>query len=247
MLITGPAVGRNGLVADMGQMLNIPTVPTDLTRDTENRIDEFPADAWRPHQMNNALALALLEVLGIKGLNFRRGPFAIRKRWAEYKQNITVAAILAGVLVLMMLTNVFLDYRARSQRLEMLDRRITEIFQTTFPEVTRVVDPVQQMRVNIPELKGTSPSVSDSGNQLPAVDILNEISRRIPADVDVQFSRLILADDSVVISGDSDTFNSVDTIKGSLESSDIFQEVTIVSTTKEAKDNRIRFRLRIKL
>lgn len=247
MLITGPAVGRNGLAADMGQMLNIPTVPTDLTRDTENRIDEFPADAWRPHQMNNALALALLEVLGIKGLNFRRGPFAIRKRWAEYKQNITVAAILAGVLVLMMLTNVFLDYRARSQRLEMLNRRITEIFQTTFPEVTRVVDPVQQMRVNIQELKGSSLSVSDSGNQLPAVDILNEISRRIPAEVDVQFSRLILADDSAVISGDSDTFNSVDTIKGSLESSDIFQEVTIVSTTKEAKDNRIRFRLRIKL
>lgn len=247
LLITGPAVGRNGMAADIGQMLNIPAVQTDLTRDTENRIDEFPADAWHPHQMNNALALALLEVLGIKGLNFRKGPFAIRKRWAAYKQNITVAAILAGVLLLAMLTNVFLDYRIKARRLEALNQRITEIFQTTFPEVTRVVDPLQQMQVKIRDLKSSSLSASDPAATLPAVDILNEISRRIPGEADVQFSRLVLGDDSVIVSGDSDTFNSVDTVKGSLEASDVFQEVTIVSTTKEAKDNRIRFRLRIKL
>lgn len=247
VLITGPAVSRNGLVADMGQMLNIPTVQTDLTRDTENRLDALPADSWLPHQMNNALALALLEVLGIKGLNFRKGPFAIRNRWAAYKQNITVAAILAGVLLLAILTNAFLDYHTKAQRLEMLNQRIQEIFQSTFPEVTRVVDPVQQMRVKIDELKASSLSSPDAGAQPPVVDILNEISRRIPTEADVQFSRLVLGDASVVVTGDSDTFNSVDTIKSSLEASDVFQEVTIVSTTKEAKENRIRFRLRIKL
>jgi len=247
VLITGPAVGRNGMAADMGQFLEIPTERTDLARDTENRIDELPAEAWQPHRMNNAMALTLLEILGIKGLNFRKGPFAIRKRWAEYKQNITVAAILAGVLVLALLTNAFLDYRTKARRLEALNQRITEIFQTTFPEVTRVVDPLQQMRVKLEELKATSLSASDSGSPQPAVDILNAISRRIPENVDVQFSRLVLGDDSVVITGDSDTFNSVDTIQGNLESSELFQEVTIISTTKEAKENRIRFRLRLKL
>jgi len=247
VLVTGPSVGRNGMASDMSRLLDIPTVTTDLTRDTENRIDELPTDAWLPHQMNNALALALLEVLGIQGLNFRKGPFAIRKRWAEYKQNITVAAILAGVLLLAMLANVFLDYRTKAQRLDMLNQRITEIFRTNFPEVTRVVDPLQQMRVKIDELKSATLSASDPGAQPPSVDILNEISRRIPAGVDVQFSRLVLGDESVVITGDSDTFNSVDTMKGSLESSELFPEVTIISTTKEAKDNRIRFRLRIRL
>ena len=80
------------------------------------------------------------------------------------------------------------------------------------------------------------------------IDILNELSRSIPANMDVQFSRMVVAgDDSVLINGDTDTFNSVDAMKGSLEKTDIFKEVTIVSTTKDKDGNRIRFRLKIKI
>ena len=82
IFITGPALGENGFEAALLRLLNVPIERTDLVRDTQARIRVIPADSWKPPQMNNALALALIEVIGIKGLNFRKGPFAIKKRWA---------------------------------------------------------------------------------------------------------------------------------------------------------------------
>jgi len=79
------------------------------------------------------------------------------------------------------------------------------------------------------------------------VGILNELSRRIPGGIDVQFTRMVIGDDSVVIAGDTDTFNSVDTMKNRLETAKIFETVTIVSTNKDKAGNRIRFRLKLKI
>ena len=122
------------------------------------------------------------------------------------------------------------------------------IFQSTFPQVKKVVDPLQQMRAEIEETRKASLFPMQDGGGARMIDILEELSRRIPANLDVQFSRLIAGtEDSVTITGDTDTFNTVDAMKGSLEGSTIFKEVTIVSTNKESDGNRIRFRLKIKL
>ncbi len=74
---------------------------------------------------------------------------------------------------------------------------------------------------------------------------MNDISKSIPDNIDAKFTRTVIGEDNVVINGDSDTFNSVDTIKNRLEQNKTFQSVTIVSTTKEDASNRIKFRLKI--
>ena len=118
------------------------------------------------------------------------------------------------------------------------------MFQTTFPDVKKVVDPMQQMRVRIDELRKISLLPSDGNNAL-AIDILNNISKSIPSNIDAKFTRTVIGENNVVINGDTDTFNSVDTVKSRLEQVEAFQSVTIVSTTKEDASNRIKFRLKI--
>ncbi|MFZ0611533.1 MAG: type II secretion system protein GspL, partial [Desulfobacterales bacterium] len=245
IFVTGPALSENGFEATLSRLLKVPTKRTDLVKDTQARIKEVPVDSWKPHQMNNALALALLEVIGIKGLNFRKGPFAIRKRWAEYKKSLLVSGALAAGLLLVWLLSVSIDYYYKNKQLNALNSRITAIFQSTFPDVKKIVNPLQQMQVNIEELRKVSLSPAGGQANMSTIDILNDISKNIPAGIDVKFTRIVIGEDNVVINGDSDTFNSVDTVKNRLEQSKVFKSVTIVSTTKEDSSNRIKFRLKL--
>lgn len=245
ILITGPALGENGTGTALTRFLDVPIVRIDLIRDIDTRIKELPSVSWKPFQMNNALALTLIEVIGIKSLNFRQGPFAIKKRWTEYRKNIITSGILAAVLLAVWLTTVGIDSFFKKRRLDAINSQITEIFKQTFPDVKKIADPLQQMRVSIDELRKISLFPTDGQNTVLVIDLLNAISNSIPQDVDVKFTRTVIGEDNVLINGDTDTFNSVDTMKNRLEQNPAFQSVTIVSTTKEDASNRIKFRLKI--
>jgi type II secretion system protein L len=247
IFITGSAVPENGFVSELARSLEIPAVGADWVKETAARISGLPEKGWDSSRMDNALALALMEVIGIKGINFRRGPFAVRKRWVEYKKQLVTSAVLAAVLLAAALTNVFLDFRIKKQRLNDLNAQLRSIFTTTFPEVSNIVDPVQQMRVGIDEMRKKALLPAAGGKDVHMVDILNEISSRIAASIDVKFSRMVVSEDGIVINGDTDTFNSVDAVKGQLEASEMFEEVTIVSTNKDDTGNRIRFRLKMRV
>ncbi|MDH3345185.1 MAG: PilN domain-containing protein, partial [Desulfobacteraceae bacterium] len=77
------------------------------------------------------------------------------------------------------------------------------------------------------------------------IDILNNISNRIPRETDVTLTRMVIGSENVVISGDTDTFNSVDTIKSRLEQEDAFKKITISSANINKSDNRVRFNLKV--
>jgi hypothetical protein len=156
-----------------------------------------------------------------------------------------VSSGLAAGLLLVWLLTVSMDYYYKNKQLNTLNNRITSIFQSTFPDVKKIVNPLQQMRVNIEEVRKVSLNPTGGQGNMLTIDILNEISKGIPDDIDVKFTRTVIGENNVVINGDSDTFNSVDAIKNRLEQSKSFKTVTIVSTTKEDSSNRIKFRLKI--
>jgi general secretion pathway protein L len=59
------------------------------------------------------------------------------------------------------------------------------------------------------------------------LEILNEISNRVPADLEIQVDRMVVDQEGVQIRGKTDTFNTVDSIKKGLESSDMYRDVII--------------------
>ncbi|UCH21757.1 MAG: pilus assembly protein PilM [Deltaproteobacteria bacterium] len=247
IFITGSSLDENGFENQMTQELGIPTQRMDLVRDINLKLDNHPLPSWNPNKMDSALALALIDVAGIRGLNFRKGPFAVKKRWAEHKKSLIRTGILAVAVLLLALANIVVDFYAKQQKLDTLNTQIGTIFKSTFPDVERIVDPVQQMRVKIEEVRRVSLSPEKSVNNKQMVDILNEISNRISKQINVEFTRLVIGEDSVLISGDTAAFNSVDEMKSQLEHGNIFKEVTIVSTNKDKSGNRIRFKLKLQL
>jgi general secretion pathway protein L len=133
------------------------------------------------------------------------------------------------------------------KRLDRLNHEIRGIFTSTFPEVKNIVDPVQQMKVKIQEAKKNALLPGETEKQIKAIDILNTISKAIPKDVDVTLKRFVMGSESVNISGDTDSFNSVDNIKSKLEQSEIFKKIVISAANIDKSDKRVRFKLKVNL
>lgn len=196
---------------------------------------------------NGAYGLGLCDVIGAKIPNFRKGAFAPKRRWLEHKGRLIQSAALAAALLVILLLNGFLKSSAMEQQIHQIDRQITEVFHAALPEVKKIVDPVHQLKTSLADLRKNELGAVGSNQPIRAVDILNTVSKVIPQNINVTFDTLLIGTDSVLINGDTDTFNSVDEIKGILEKTSLFNKVTISSANLEKSDNRVRFKIRANL
>jgi type II secretory pathway component PulL len=200
---------------------------------------------WQSGRLDIALALALMETEAVTGVNFSTERSTFQHYWSEYRKNIILTAILIGLTLVTALGGQILGVNAKERRLAELDRQIETVFKSTFPEVTRVVNPLQQMQIKIKEAGDGSIGFDLTGARVRVIDILNALSLQIPSSADVKVNRMVVGADNVVLSGDTDTFNTVDDIKGRLEEADLFKSVTISSADLEKSGNRVRFKLKL--
>jgi general secretion pathway protein L len=246
-LLTGVAAADPVLQAEIAAVLEIPVEALDLGRPMAGLLPEAGGDGWQPCRFDRALALALAGTGGKAVLNFRRGAFAPRRKWAEHRTTLIRLGALALAVLLLGAAQLGLEVYFMNQRRSALDAEIAAVFQSAFPEVTRIVDPLQQMRVKLADLKKTLFLPGDGGDALLNIDILYALSTLIPAETDVELNQLLIGPESVLISGNTDTFNTVDDIKNRLERQAGFKAVTISSATMEKTDNRVRFKLKVQL
>lgn len=247
VLVSGVAAADPVWQAELANALDIPVEGLDLRRRIPGLVMDAAADGWDPFRFDRALALALAGTSGKAGLNFRRGAFAPRRKWAEHRKTLIRLGVLALVVLVLGAVDIGLDVYFMNQRRSALDAEITAVFKSTFPEVTRIVDPLQQMRVKLADLKKTLFLPGDAGGALLNIDILNALSTLIPPETDVELTQLVMGPENVLISGNTNTFNTVDDIKNRLERQPDFKEVTISSANMEKSGKRVRFKLKIQL
>jgi len=246
VFITGCGLDDSDIEQDMERFLGLSVKRTDLVSHIEIENQHHPAKTWDPCQMDNAFSLALMEIEGVDGFNFRKGPFAAKKIWVEHKTGLIKAGVLAAMVLALAFFNVILDSYLLKKKLTGLDNQITQIFTSTFPDV-KSVDPYQQMRIEIEAVNKKALLPGKIDKNIRTIDILNNISKLIPKETDVKLTRLVIGEESVQISGNTDTFNSVDDIKSRLEQVNFFQKITISSANINKSDKRVQFKLQVHL
>lgn len=233
-------------LARISDRLKLPVDALDVSAHPEAKIARTGLpDGFGP-DMNAALALALSETESRPRLNFRKGPFARRTKWSAYRKPLITGAVFLALLSLLGGAGVFLDALQMERKRDAIDTQIRNAFQTAFPDVQRIVEPVQQMKTAIDALKKETLFPEESPS-VRTIDILLELSQRIPEQTDILFTRMVINPDSILISGDTDSFNSVDETQTRLEAAEIFEKVTIVSTEIDKNNNRVRFKIKIDL
>lgn len=241
--VTGSATLNPVTVELLGRYLDMPVEMIDLVRSTDVDMAGPAVALWEPSLMNNALALALRNNRQ-PGFNFRREDFEHKRQLGKLKKEIRNGAIFLAIILALLAADIGVDHYSVKRRYQALDLRLKEIFSQTFPEVKRIVDPVRQMRGKIKDLKKTA--VSQPGTaRLKVLDLLDDISSRIPDTLDVEVARMVIDQETVLIKGSTDTFNTVDNIKKGLELSANFKGVTISSANLDKSGKGIKFELRI--
>jgi general secretion pathway protein L len=199
---------------------------------------------WNPWIMSQALALGMQGGKGRRGFNFRKDVFA-RRNSLQYipflRSKIGLSAAVMFTLICCFLAFNYISGKIEEKRLA---AQIRTIFSETLPEVSRIVEPVQQLQAEIKRLKAGG---QRSGNEYKVLDLLAEISERIPASSRARLSLLVVDDKGVRLKGVTDTFNTVDTIKRGLEKSSLFHSVTISSANLAPKGDEVHFEIKIQL
>lgn len=244
LLMTGPGLGDGKIEDQLTQLLEIPVQRADIMRDTNLRIKRQAMLDWDSAHLDGALSLALMEAGGGYGINFREGSLAFGKLFEEHRGSLVRMGIGAGLVLIFALFTTFYDSVRLRREVADLDREVSRVFKETFPEITRIVDPVQQMRLKLETAKQAMLHDGEGRKPVRTIDLLNEISKLIPETTDVELTRLVIGAESLLIDGNTDTFNAVDDIKNRLEGANLFKEVTISSANIDRSENRVRFKLK---
>jgi general secretion pathway protein L len=246
VFISGPGALVSASGEIIGRELNLPVSNLDLRENTDTiQLSDHLRELYNPALMDNALALALREGKKTKGFNFRREEFQVKTQFVKIKKELIHAGIYLGIILMLLAVNFGVDYRDLKKRNAILDDQIREIFTQTFPEVTRIVEPIQQMKSKIGELKNVSGAAPGINMHSTSLEIINDISGRIPGELKIQVDRMVVAQDGVQIRGTTDTFNTVDSIKKGLESSDMYRDVIIASANLDQSGKGVRFEIKM--
>ena len=246
VFLTGPGGLVPEIAATMTNQLEIPVTLLDLRETVENiQLNQDQEGIYKPQLMDNGLALAIRESRKSKGFNFRREEFQVTTRFVKLKKELIQASIYCVIILALICVNLGVDYHDLKKRNINLDNQIKEIFTQTFPETTNIVDPLYQMKTSISELKELSGSAPGLGMQSTVLEILNDISGRIPGELELQVDRMVVDPDGIQIRGTTDTFNTVDAIKKGLESSEMYGDVTIASANLDKSGKGVRFEIKM--
>jgi general secretion pathway protein L len=195
---------------------------------------------------DHALALALSGFRKKQPINFLKEEFAGKGFLLQSKRYAAVTALLV-FLMLGFLTGYYLNESSKLQgKYDQYTAEMNTLFKATFPETTRIVDPLNQMRVNFREVQKNTNSAPIITGEKRVLDILADISSRIPDTLSIHITQLTVDKETVRLKGTTDTFNNVNAIQKFLRNSPKYEEVDIVSATADKEKSKIRFEIRLK-
>ena len=248
----------SGCIADRGSWqsliaheLDLPVESAGTVRNVSGiRLEESVQRQWSFCLYDTALALAengLRKKKKFAGLNFLQGEFAPGPIRFFSRRSLLTAAAALSLVVIGGLGFLWSSYHNLDARSLLLHRKMAAIYKKTFPGANRIDHPYLQMQSKLREVQGSEVSLPLFSGEKRTLEILADISRRIPKDLTLHVSRLIIDQESVQIKGTTDAFNNVDVIKNKLASSPRYTRVKIVSATADKKKGSIRFEIRLQL
>jgi type II secretion system protein L len=237
---TGIGALYSGTGELLERFLDMPAEQVNMRGDKSVEMESHVARVWNPALMDNALALALRHDRSGQGFNFRKDEFEVKKRYSGLKTEIRRVAMFLILILAFLMIDLGLDYYTVKQRYDGLGQEIEEVFKRTFPDVGRIVNPVEQAKVKIREVREASALLPGTRGNQRQLDLLNEISK-LPKSLDIHVTSWVVDQDKVNISGDTDDYATVDSIENALKASSYFSSVKSPRSDRNEKTGRIEF------
>lgn len=199
---------------------------------------------------SSSLGLALREAAPAStiGLNFRRGEFTFHRAQQELRQALRNVAVLALVVVALIVVDMFMKQYQRAQQAAAIEAQVQRVLAATLPGVGRVANPKGTLQEEIDGLRQRVNLLNDivPVSSSTSIDILRAAASAVPARIRVDCEEYAMDPDSVRLRCNTETYDSVDTIKEELAKTGYFSDVE-VKDAKQGKAGGVDFRLQLKL
>ncbi|BHH86020.1 type II secretion system protein GspL [Desulforhopalus sp. 52FAK] len=201
--------------------------------------------SYAPEEMDRVLTLAQSRTTKQNSFNFRKGAFKKRKTPGDYRSLFFRFAVPALAILISGIGYWIYTYTSLQSQQDELNKQIVQVFKETLPGVTRIVNPIQQLSVKNNEIKTTYRPGGLSGSELTIIELMAELSSRIPAAYQVTVVRLVADTEVIRIKAITVDFNTVDNVQKELEKSPFFKSVSISSANQSPKGDEVSFELKI--
>jgi general secretion pathway protein L len=187
-------------------------------------------------------------------LNFSKEPYGPGAFFHKFRSEILATGVMCAIIFALFVFSLYQNIIGLENQIATIRNTNVGLYKKTFPqdEILPGHSPLLLMQARVKKVlqqKGGT-SRSRGMNQTPdisAIDVLYELSVRIPSDINVQLSRLLFNHGQVTISGNTDSFNTVDRLKNVLETSAIFKTVTINTADAGKAADQIFFQFNISM
>ena len=180
-----------------------------------------------------------------RGLNLRRGKFAPHSRLRELRGQLVALGVVGVAVAGLGLGNLYLQNHFKARRLAHLQDGIAEAFREVLPGA-RLVQPVAQIREKIGDLDRRLRAFGGlAGAQLSGLQILRELSSRVPASLEVEVDDLTISGEVIELSASTASYDNVVKLQNAFAASPLLSDVTI-NNTRQGSNNRVQFKLSLR-
>lgn len=170
-----------------------------------------------------------------------RLPFWTRSR-ARIAIGVAVTVAVLGAIDLQQ------QFSVRTERLRGLETRIERLLHSAAPEITRVVDGPEQLRVRVEEMERRLALFPNPGRDpTHPLAVLAAVSAAVPANVELDIFGYTQAADVLHIDGEIDSLGAVSALQSALEQLPMVQKVEVGPTRKAVSSDRVGFQMDLAL
>jgi general secretion pathway protein L len=172
-------------------------------------------------------------------MNFRQEEFAYRTNLRQFfGKDLRATAVLAGIAALLGCASFATGVSLESKRAKRLDEQTTRLYSEAFPEAPVPTNPVAAMGQALRESKERADFLGIYGTNLSALDLLAELSRRIPADLRVRFGEITIDGRVIKIKVLGETYEAADRLKSVLAQSPPFTSAQVAGEVKSQRGGK---------
>ena len=178
------------------------------------------------------------------GMDFRREEFALRRGYDEVRGHLLTIGGMVALLVGLSLFNLYYHLHTKEIQYDALQRQVEAIFRETFPDVRRVSNETEQGREKLREIQANLKGVGTlSGPQGSALEMLRELAVHTPQGLQVKITDLTISTEGISISGETQSFDGVDSLKKAYASSPYFDEINVSQARAGTGGKGVEFKL----
>jgi Tfp pilus assembly PilM family ATPase/Tfp pilus assembly protein PilN len=243
--ITGGITALPGLGKKIGEILRREVAVLDMGGSSKSLLKNVPED------YRHILAVALGSAFGgsVKEgdrINFRQEEFASPKKAKKAKIRITLLLSYGIMLAVLGMAAFAVDLYLKERRYQGLKADIRKEFMQAQPGAKKVVNEVEQMRNSVQEERARVNALGGFSKAASPLEILREFSTGIEPGWKVRVTDLVIEPEAIEISGEADSFETVNRVKSRLDKSSLYRDVQLKTARASTVENVVEFKLQMK-